>query len=144
MLKNLLSFIAGKDADPKASSPIVDGKINYTFQCGLRAYQEELNLHQTEKLTAVMLELDFSDIVNKSLQDFILMLTNGKVITKILDIILIGVPENDLIKDVDYSALKNSELQAVFGDFFSLNPTAIGWLKNIVQGLTSIPQTPST
>ena len=138
MLKNLFSFIANNETDPKPSTEVIGGKINYKFLCGLEAYQEELNLDQTERLTTLLLQIDFANVIENTLQEFIQMLSSGKVIQKVLDIILIGNTEND------YTQLKNSELQKVFSDFFSLNPTAVGWLKNIAQGLISIPPTQST
>jgi hypothetical protein len=145
MLNNLLSKFSGNGEPAKEiqpSSQPVNGKISYKFQCGIEAHQEELNLEQDEKLTGVLLGFDMGSfsLEATSIKDLIGTLVREKSLLKILDIILI--PEGS--DKPDYAWLKNSELQNVFGDFFSLNPTAINWLKTIGAGLTSLPQTPST
>lgn len=126
----------------KPSSGVIDGRISYKFQCGIEAHQEELNLQQDEKLTSVLLGLDLNSfsLENTSIKDLINTLVKEKALNKILDIIL--HPSGK--EKQDYSLLKNSELQTVFSDFFSLNPTALNWLKTIGKGLTSLPQTLST
>ena len=145
MLDNLLSKFSSNGGQPakdmQPSSEPVDGKITYKFQCGIEAHQEELNLDQDEKLTTILLGFDMNSFSfeTTSIKDLIGILVKEKSLIKILEIILIS--DND---KPDYSQLKNSELQNVFGDFFSLNPTVINWLKTIGAGLTSLPQTRST
>lgn len=126
----------------KPSSEIIDGRISYKFQCGIEAFQEELNLEQDEKLTGILLGFDINSfsLETTSIKDLINTLVKEKALNKILDIILL--PSGN--EKQDYSQLKNSELQTVFSDFFSLNPTVINWLKTIGSGLTSLPQTLST
>ena len=126
----------------KPSSEVIDGRISYKFQCGIEAHQEELNLQQDEKLTSVLLGFDLNSfsLENTSIKDLINTLVKEKALNKILEIIL--HPSGN--EKQDYSLLKNSELQTVFSDFFSLNPTALNWLKTIGKGLTSLPQTLST
>lgn len=145
MLNNILSKFSGNGEpaeEMKPSSLPVDGKIRYKFQCGIEAHQEELNLGQDEKLTGILLGFDMNSFSfeTTSIKDLINTLVKEKSLTKILEIILI--PESNV--KPDYSQLKNSELQNVFGDFFSLNPTVINWLRTIGGGLTSLPRTPST
>jgi len=146
MLNNLFSLFANSGESGKDIKPSVDpinGKIHYSFQCGIKAYQEELNLDQDTEMTDLMLGFDINSfsLEKSSIKDLIDMLLKEKALSKILDIILIQ-PED--APYTDYGKLKNSELAKIFSDFFSLNPTAINWLKTIGSGLTSISQTPST
>lgn len=126
------------NSNEKPSTPVVEGKIHYKFQCGYEAHQEELSLEQDEKLTAILLTLNLSSLAEISINELITTLTKEKLIPKVLGIILIGKEDND------YSKLKNSELEMVMADFFSLNPTAIAWLKTIGEGLASLKMIPST
>lgn len=141
MLNNIISKLSGNSEDKPSSQPI-NGKIRYTFHCGIEAHQEELNLEQDEKLTGILLGFDVNSfsLETTSIKDLIGVLIKEKSLIKILEIILI--PGNN--ENPDYSQLKNSELNNIFGDFFSLNPTVMNWLKTIGTGLTSLPQTPST
>lgn len=124
----------------KPSSEPVNGKITYNLQCGT-AYQEELDIEQDEKLTEVLMGFDVNALSfeNTTIKDLIQRVVNEKAVHKILSIILFSED-----KDFDVRYIKNSELEMIFSDFFSLNPTAINWLKTIGGALISMSQTKST
>lgn len=144
MLKNLFSNFTNKDQKIIPSSEPIDGKIMYTFQNGLVAYQEELNLDQDEKLTGILVGFDLNAFsLENSIKDLIETIIKEKALLRVLKIILLPESEQSDLDD-SLKGLKNSELQKVFNDFFSLNPTVINWLKTIGKDLTSLRQTPST
>ncbi len=124
----------------KPSSEPVNGKITYNLQCGT-AHQEELDIEQDEKLTEVLMGFDVNALSfeNTTIKDLIQRVVNEKAVYKILSIILFSED-----KDFDVRYIKNSELEMIFSDFFSLNPTAINWLKTIGGALISMSQTKST
>lgn len=144
MLKNLFSNFTNKDHKIKPSSDPVNGRITYNFQNGLKAHQEELDLDQDEKLTEILLGFDLNTFsLDNSISDLIKSIVKEKALLSVLKIIL--VPDSEqAIPDATFAGIKNSELQNIFNDFFSLNPTVINWLKTIGKGLTSLPQIPST
>ncbi len=121
MLKNILANLKSKP-----SSPVKDGRISYKFKCGLEAHQEELDVYQDEELIQAISNFDLKNIVEGSavIKDIINLLLKEDSLNKVLNIIF-------KTKDVNYKLLKNSELHSVFSDFFSLNPTAVNWLKTI-------------
>jgi hypothetical protein len=124
----------------KPSSEPVNGKITYNLQCGT-AHQEELDIEQDEKLTEVLMGFDVNALSfeNTTIKDLIQRVVNEKAVYKILSIILFSED-----KDFDVRYIKNSELEMIISDFFSLNPTAINWLKTIGGALISMSQTKST
>lgn len=146
MLNNLFSKFSNQNSeDLKPSSEVINGCISYDFQCGLKAHQEQINLDQDFRLADILLELNLKDLnfEKTSIIEVISTLFENKIIYKILLVILL--PDGDgEIKSEELGKLKNSELQIIFNDFFSLNPTAKDWLKTIGEGLISIQTTRST
>lgn len=144
MLKNLFTKFAAGTEEPKPSQGPVDGKIKYKFANGLECRQEELTLGQDEKLVEIMMGLELSgvDLENTKLRDIISQLLNENLLYKMLQVVLIIEPEGKEIEIDQLRSLKNSELEAVIKDFFSLNPTARDWFRTIGSGLTS-GKTPS-
>jgi len=139
MLNNLFTKFASAGKDPAPSAEVVNGRISYTFANGVNAYQEELTLGQDEELVGVLMGLDISgvDMDKTALKEIIGKLLNDNVLYKLLQVVLI-IPGNEEKMPVEkLKQLRNSELQAVIGDFFSLNPTARDWLKTIGSGLIS-------
>ncbi|MBV6480205.1 MAG: hypothetical protein HGGPFJEG_03057 [Ignavibacteria bacterium] len=126
MLDKIFSMFKEKTAPSKVP---VDGKIHYKFKCGFIAWQEELNLQQDEELAKVLLNINIAYLnENSDIKSLLGLLMQEKILNKVLNIILIS---NDC-SEVNYDLLKNSELEVVFKDFFSLNPTAMKLLKNTV------------
>lgn len=80
-------------------------------------------------------------LLNTSIGDIIKKIVENDLVSELLNIIL--VIDNDTSADRDWSVLKNSELQKVIEDFFSLNPIVLSWLKTIGTGLTSAKTTRS-
>ncbi len=119
----------------KPSSEIKDGKIEYTFKCGINAYQEELTLEQDERLAELLTAVSVPDASEMKLTDLFKILVKEKLINKFLKVILISKDKSD--KDSDFSRLKNSELQAVVSDFFILNPTVKSLLQSLGVALSS-------
>lgn len=119
------------------NTKVKDGRIKYKFKCGIEAYQEELDLRQDELLTEILLELNIETFSfgNTKIKELVNILIKERVLIKVLDIILTTVKDTEC----DFLKLKNSELEEVFEDFFSLNPTVTNWLRNIGKGLTSSP-----
>lgn len=62
MLKNLFSKFATSEKSPEPSAEVVNGRISYSFACGVEAYQEELTLGQDEQLVGVLMGLDISGV----------------------------------------------------------------------------------
>lgn len=144
MLKNLFTKFAANTEEPKPSQEPVDGKIRYKFSNGLECRQEELTLGQDEKLVEIMMGLELSgvDLENTKLRDIISQLLSENLLYKMLQVVLIAEhTDKDFTRggiNIDrLRSLKNSELEAVIKDFFSLNPTARDWLKTIGSGLIS-------
>lgn len=84
------------------------------------AYQEELTLGQDEELVGVLMGLDISgvDMDKTALKEIIGKLLNDNVLYKLLQVVLI-IPGNEEKMPVEkLKQLRNSELQAVIGDFF--------------------------
>lgn len=146
MLNNLFSKFASAGKDPEPSSEVVNGRISYSFACGVEAYQEELTLGQDEQLVGVLMGLNISDIdIEKTqIKDVIGKLLSDNVLYKLLQVVLIIPGSEDKMPVEKLKQLRNSELQAVIGDFFSLNPTARDWLKTIGSGLISGQTTTGT
>jgi hypothetical protein len=143
MLKNLFTKLSGSSQDPVPSTEPIDGKITYQFQNGLVCYQEELSLGQDEQLVGILMNLELAgtDLENTKLKEIISRLLNDNLLYKMLQVVLISAEEKE-IETEDLKSLKNSELEAVIKDFFSLNPTARDWFRTIGSGLTS-GKTPS-
>lgn len=146
MLKNLFTKFAANTEEPKPSQEPVDGKIRYSFSNGLECRQEELTLGQDEKLVEIMMGLELSgvDLENTKLRDIISQLLNENLLYKMLQVALIAEPAEAEISIEQLKSLKNSELEAVIRDFFSLNPTARDWFRTIGSGLTSGKTTTGT
>ena len=144
MLKNLFTKFAAGAEEPKPSHEPVDGKIRYQFSNGLVCRQEELTLGQDEKLVEILMGLELSgvDLENTKLRDIISQLLNENLLYKMLQVVLIAETADAEITIEQLKSLKNSELEAVIRDFFSLNPTARDWFRTIGSGLTS-GKTPS-
>jgi hypothetical protein len=149
MLNKILSLFNKKNdtqsesqEERKPSSKIVDGRIHYEFKCGLKAYQEEMNLEQDQSLAEIILGFDLKSfsLETTSIKDLVDIILKEKALNKILDIILF---RSDGSSDC-FDLLKNSELQIIFEDFFSLNPTVKDWLMTSGSGLTLLFQILST
>lgn len=146
MLKNLFSKFASGDSQPAPSAEVVNGRISYTFASGVNAYQEELTLGQDEELVGIMMSLDIAgiDVEKTKLSEIIGKLVSDQLLYKLLQVVLIIPDSGDKVSVEQLRQLRNSELQAVVGDFFSLNPTARDWLKTIGSGLISGQTTSGT
>ena len=126
--------------EQKPSAEIKDGRIEYSFKCGIIAWQEELTLGQDELLAGLIGRVAISDTDEIKLSDLIGLLVKDKLLSKFLNIILLQ-EEN---KETDYSLLKNSELRAVVSDFFILNPAVRSILQTLDTALTSSQMNPTT
>lgn len=146
MLNNLFTKFASAGKDPAPSAEVVNGRISYTFANGVNAYQEELTLGQDEELVGIMMSLDIAgiDVEKTKLSEIIGKLVSDQLLYKLLQVVLIIPGSGDKVSVEQLKQLRNSELQAVIGDFFSLNPTAQDWLKTIGSGLISGQTTPAT
>lgn len=115
----------------------------YKFSNGVEASQDELTIEQDYKLIDLLSELGIGegqDLLNTPIKDIIGKLVKNDLLTKLLNIILViekGAP--------DWQKLKNSELQEVIKDFFTLNPLVLELLKTFgsVQGITNTNTTSS-
>ncbi|MBK9333841.1 MAG: hypothetical protein IPM96_15900 [Ignavibacteria bacterium] len=119
-------------------------KRTYKFSNGITAAQDELNLGQDYKIMSLLSGLGIEDgkeLLDSSIGDIIKKIVENDLVSELLNIIL--VIDNDTAADRNWSVLKNSELQKVIEDFFSLNPIALSWLKTIGTGLTSAKTTRS-
>lgn len=132
-------MFATSEKEPQPSSEVVNGRICYSFACGVEAYQEELTLGQDEELVGVLMALDISgvDLEKTQIKEIIEKLLSDNLLHKLLQVILVIPGMEQKIPVEKIKQLRNSELQAVIGDFFSLNPTARDWLKTIGSGLIS-------
>jgi hypothetical protein len=146
MLKNLFSKFATSEKEPQPSSEVINGRICYSFACGVEAYQEELTLGQDEELVGVLMELDIEgvDLEKTQIKEIIEKLLSDNLLHKLLQVILVIPGMEQKIPVEKIKQFRNSELQAVIGDFFSLNPTARDWLKTIGSGLISGQTTTGT
>ena len=137
MIEKLLS-----EEKQKPSSEIKNGKIEYSFKCGIKAYQEELTLEQDEKLADILTAINMSDVAEMKLTDIFKILVKEKLVNKFLNVVLIQKEKKG--KDAEFSGLKNSELQAVVSDFFILNPTVKSLLQTLGAALSSKRMSPNT
>lgn len=146
MFKNLLTKLSSASQDPAPSAEPVDGKIHYKFQNGLQCHQEELSLGQDEQIVGILMGLELSgiDLEKTQLKEIVSQLLNENLLYRMLQIVLISEPTGDAIPVESLKLLKNSELEAVIKDFFSLNPTAADWFRTIGSGLTSGKTTTDT
>lgn len=119
-------------------------KKSYKFSNGIEATQEELTIEQDYKLMDLLSELGIGEgqeLMNTPIKDIIGKLVKNDMLSKLLNIIL---TEKDKIVDeggntlaglVDWKTLKNSELQEVMTDFFSLNPLVLQLFRGLGSGL---------
>lgn len=119
-------------------------KKNYKFSIGISATQEELTIEQDYKLMDLLSELGIGEgqeLLNTPIKDIIGKLVKNDLLSKMLEIILtVTGPLLDdqtipLKEDKNWLKLKNSELQEVITDFFSLNPLVLQLLKGLGSGL---------
>ncbi len=105
-------------------------KKDYKFSNGLEASQEELTLLQDYELMDLISGVDAGSVslTSMTIIDAIKRLREHKLIEKALAIILSIEENSDNFKKL--SGLKNSELQEVFTDFFTLNPIVPTVLQN--------------
>lgn len=147
MLENILQRFNKKEIKPSAE--VLNGRINYSFLNGLKAYQEQLNLEQDIELSKIFSDLmgvEVSSAVGNPsgfIQDIFKKLNREKRILSILKIILIQEDGSE-IQDDKLLSLKNSEIENICMDFFSLNPTLISWLKTIGKEVISMMMMKST
>lgn len=144
-MKNFFSIFKNLTADSKPSD-IIDRRISYKFQSGLERFQEELDIEQDHKLMELVTSVDTENIsLESSIGNVLKILSESIILVKFLQIILKGKDECSQESEAEmYHKLKNSELHKILTDFFSLNPTVMGWLKTIGGALTSMPTIPST
>ena len=119
-------------------------KKSYKFSNGIEAWQEELTIEQDYKLMDLLSELGIGEgqeLMNTPIKDIIGKLVKNDMLSKLLNIILTA---KDKITDeggntpaglVDWKTLKNSELQEVMTDFFSLNPLVLQLFRGLGSGL---------
>lgn len=100
-----------------------NNQIEYSFKCGIKAYQEELTLKQDRQINDLIKGLDknlMKDFTKIQFTELINILFEKDLLNKLLNIIL-------HTNNADYSNLSNSELEQVVTDFFTLNPTLKKW-----------------
>jgi hypothetical protein len=118
-------------------------KKSYKFSIGINASQEELTIEQDYKIMELLSELGIEDgkeILNTSIKDIIGKLVKNDLLSKLLNVIL-SVKENK--SEPNWKKLKNSELNEVIKDFFSLNPLVLMLFKSLgsVQGIRNLNTT---
>lgn len=95
---------------------------SYTFSNGIIASQDELTIEQDFQLMELLMELGLEegqDILKTPLKNILKILVKNNLVSRFFNIILrieADHPEANWIK------LKNSEVEEVMTDFFSLNP----------------------
>ncbi len=110
-------------------------KKEYNFSIGITATQEELNIEQDYQLMDILSELGIGegqDLMNTPIRDLIGKLVKNDLLSKLLDVIL---QVADQQTSPDWKKLKNSELQEVITDFFTLNPLVVQLFKGLGSGL---------
>lgn len=120
-------------------------KKTYKFSNGIEATQEELTIEQDYQLMDLLSELGIGEgqeLLNTPIKDLIGKLVKNDLLSKLLDVILTvnGKPADAELPDppnggVNWKKLKNSELQEIMTDFFSLNPLVVQLLKGFGSGL---------
>lgn len=113
-------------------------KKSYKFSNGITASQEELTIEQDYMLMDLLSELGIGegqDLLNTPIKDIIGKLVKNDLLSKFLDIILnVNETQADQLPG-NWLKLKNSELQEVITDFFTLNPLVLQLLKTFGSGL---------
>mgnify|MGYP000895635158 CR=1 FL=1 len=116
-----------------------DEETKKTYQIGNKSfYQEELTLGQDIQLTELIQETsleEFSNVDTMNVAELIKLISKDKLITKFLRIILQSNSGNQL-EDEDALKIKNSQLELIINDFFSLNPSVKNLLMSISKSLT--------
>jgi len=87
-------------------------------------FQDELNIYQDHRIAQLFSDLDIKnidDIKNLTFSQIISLLSKSNVLIKFLSIILTDVLGNP-VPDNIIGSIKNSQLEIIFKDFFSLNP----------------------
>lgn len=103
---------------------------SYTFSNGIKATQDELTIEQDYKLMELLLELgveEGQDILKTPLKNIVKVLVKNDLASKFFGIILQTEADQP---EADWKKLKNSEVEEVMTDFFSLNPVVHQLLKN--------------
>lgn len=105
-----------------------------TYQIGNKEfYQEELTLGQDIQLTELLQETSleqYSNIDNMNVAQLIKLISKENLITKFLRIILLN-NDGKVLEDKDALKIKNSLLELIINDFFSLNPSVKNLLMSI-------------
>ncbi|HCA42131.1 MAG TPA: hypothetical protein DEP28_02645 [Bacteroidetes bacterium] len=116
-----------------------DEQIKKSYDIGNKLFfQEELNLGQDIQLTELLQETsleEFSNVDNMNVAQLIKLISKENLITKFLRIILFNNEGNSL-SDEDCFKIKNSQLELIINDFFSLNPSVKNLLMSISKALT--------
>lgn len=113
-------------------------KKSYTFSNGVTASQDELTIEQDYKLMDLLSELGIGEgkeLLETPIRDIIGKLVKNDLLSKFLRIILRVENQNTDLTPVNWKKLKNSELQEVINDFFSLNPLVPQLLRGLGSGL---------
>jgi hypothetical protein len=106
----------------------------YKFKNGIQAHQEELSIEQDYRIAELMTELEipgFEDIEKMQIQNLIKLLASSGVLEKFLEVILLPAKDTEGISAEKLKTLKNSEVQKVMDDFFTLNPLVKSLLQNL-------------
>lgn len=93
----------------------MEERREYQFKNGLKCYQEELTLAQDIEISQILSKHSEGD---DSQTNLIRLFSKQGVVEDLLSVILLS--ENPIEK-AKFLTLKNSELQKVIEDFFSLN-----------------------
>lgn len=103
-------------------------KKSYTFSLlGIKATQEELTIEQDYKLMELLSEVGIEEgqsFADMKISELIKKLVKGDLLSRLLDTILTVKGDSP-----NWKKLKNSELNEVIQDFFSLNPIALQLLR---------------
>jgi len=98
----------------------------YKFSNGIRAYQEELNGEQDFQVADLFAKMEIGDLDMSTLklkELFGIFKDKKDFVNNFFNIILTTQPASDqVIGNIDFLKLKNSEMRAVIEDFFTLNP----------------------
>lgn len=91
----------------------------YNFNSGLKCWQEQLNLEQSEKLAELLNDVELDSNTELTLSMINTALFRKKGLRRFLLIILNADTE---LSENDFVQLKQDETEAVLNDFFTLNP----------------------
>ncbi len=105
-------------------------KKTYKLSIGITATQEELTIEQDYRLMEILSDLgvdEGKDLLSHSIKDLIVRLIKNDLLSGILNVILTVNTRSEY----DWKKLKNSELNQIITDFFSLNPLVLNLFETL-------------